>query len=105
LEHLLNSCPFANQKWSQVEDLFGRMDRDQHNIKQTILHWDIGLFSSSVLNRAWGLTLGFTRKAIWKERNSRIFKDKFHPQAIIWEGIICNTRETILAEKWNLEDW
>lgn len=101
---MLNSFPFADQKWRQVEDIFGRMDRDHQIIRKTILLWQTSLFSSPVLNKAWGLFLGAILWAIWKERNCKKFKNNHLLEGGVWEGIIQNICETILAKKWHPND-
>jgi len=101
MEHLLNNCPFAKQKWRQMQGVFERMDRDQNSIKGTIILWRTHIYSSLVVNRTWNLGLGFILWAIWKERNHRIFKHKTTSQEKVWEGIFQNIRETILKEAWH----
>jgi hypothetical protein len=87
-----------------MEDLFRRMDQD--NTKHSRNHPPYGeqAFSpsSDPSTGPGGLALGITLWAIWKERNRRIFKDHLLPQEVVWEGIIQNIKETILAEKWHL---
>lgn len=98
---MLTSCSFVNQQWGQIQGVFRRMDRDYQSIKETILIWHNNIFSSPVLNRTWGLALGFYLWTIWKEQNCRIFKNKTSTQDQVWEGLVKNIREKILAEQWS----
>jgi len=41
----------------------------------------------------------------WKERNRRIFQDKTKDMEVIWKRVVNSTRETILVEEWDAEDW
>lgn len=78
-EHILNSCPFSQQQWVKVRNLFEKSNRDPLDIKNTIFEWGKGQFSCPVVGRTYNLAIGFVIWLIWKERNRRIFLDKVNP--------------------------
>jgi len=74
-------------------------------MRETIIQWHKHIFSCLFIDRAWNLSLRFLVWVILKERNNKIFKDQENSQEIIWEGIMDNIRETILSEKWHMDEW
>ena len=73
---MLNTCPFAEQKWRQMQGVFEIMDKYHHNIKETILLWGSNILSSLIVNRLLVIALGLNLWAIWNDRYHKVFKNK-----------------------------
>ena len=104
-EHIFNTCPSVQEQWRNLEELFRQMDKNNGSILETIANWRKGRYHCQVINRAWGLSLGFLLWNTWKERNNRVFQNSEQPMQVIWQKSIENMRETILVESWTDEDW
>jgi len=88
-----------------IRKIFGKSEIDLRDINAIIFHWNQEKFQCKVVSRAWDLIAGFVLWMVWKERNHRIFQDKAKDSEIIWKRVVSLMRETILVEKWDVEDW
>lgn len=84
MDHLLNLYPFTSIVWEWVVSIFKQIDKDRFSISNTLKNWRKNFSGNGIINRAWTLVPGFVIWNVWKERNSRIFKNKTSkPQHII----------------------
>ena len=97
--------PFHSAAMGRNQKLFGKTNKDPHNIKDTIKQWGQGQLSIPMVRRAWSLAVGLNMWMIWKERNMKIFQNKEISPKMIWKRTQSHIREAILAETWNQEDW
>ena len=67
--HILNNCWYAVKIWNETRKLYGKEKRDPRDIKRTIFLWNKEKFNCKVIKRAWDLTVGFTIRFLWKEKN------------------------------------
>jgi len=77
MDHLLNFCTFTSTLWNWVSLIFRQTDRDENDITKTLNNWRRNLSENETVNIVWTLFPGFLICDVWKERNNRIFKDKF----------------------------
>lgn len=77
MEHMLNFCLFAKQKWGQLQGVFKSMDQDCHDIKEMILLWHNNIISNPVLNQAWDLGVGLNLWAYEKKEIIEYSKIKY----------------------------
>eukprot|EP00253_Pinus_taeda_P013029 PITA_13029 len=104
-DHLLIHCPFAKTLWIRAKRTFGKPENSPCEFKEVVFQWNAEVFQCQVVRRAWDLISGFSLWMIWKERNRRIFQNSAMESDVIWGKIIQILRETILADKWDGEDW
>jgi len=84
MDHLLNLCPFTSTVWEWVASIFKDTYRDRLSISNTLKNWRKYFLGNEIINKSWTLVPGFVIWNVWKERNSRIFKNKASkPQHII----------------------
>eukprot|EP00253_Pinus_taeda_P034939 PITA_34939 len=104
-DHLLLHCPFAKTLWIRSKRTFGKPENVPCDFKEVVFQWNTEAFQCQVVRRAWELISGFSLWMIWKERNRRIFQNSAMEPEVIWGKTIQILRETILADKWDGEDW
>lgn len=76
LQHLLDSCPLANQLWEKASFRCQRRCRLGNDITNSIHQWQQNPYKSEILNHLWNMIPGLLLWSIWKERNKCIFKDQ-----------------------------
>eukprot|EP00253_Pinus_taeda_P017843 PITA_17843 len=104
IQHLLDTCPIANQLWNQVSFRCQRRCKDHEDIIDTIRHWPKGPYDCDILNHLWNHIPGIIVWNLWKERNRRIFKNQKMPTEEVWNRVHSNLRETMLLKHWTEED-
>eukprot|EP00253_Pinus_taeda_P008637 PITA_08637 len=104
-QHLLDTCPLANQIWDKISFRCQRRCKVNNDIIDTIRQWPKCPYSCAILNYLWNIIPGITLWNIWKERNRRIFKNQNSPIEIIWNRLKGNLRETMLLHPWAKEDF
>eukprot|EP00253_Pinus_taeda_P014726 PITA_14726 len=104
-DHLLLHCPFAKSLWIRAKRTFGKSENTPGVFKDVVFQWNTKTFQCQVVRRAWDLISGFSLWMIWKERNRRIFQNSAMESEAVWGKSIQLLRETILADKWDGEDW
>jgi len=103
-EHLLINCGYTRNLWREVGRLFRKPEKYPKETNEVIFLWQKEKFQCRVVRRAWDLIAGFVLWMVWKERNRRIFQNKVKNSEKIWKRVVNLTRETILVEKWDMED-
>lgn len=73
INHLFNSCEWAEYLWKWIETTMQQNNRDKDSIHNTILHWPRDYSNNLRINNIWKVLPGFLTWTIWKERNRRIF--------------------------------
>lgn len=63
-EHILNSCPIAQQQWEETNSLFGKTNRNPQDITLIIFQWGKGQFQIPIVCKAWSLVMGFNISTI-----------------------------------------
>jgi len=86
MEHLLNLCPFADQLWRNISQLFGHLDRDNNSIKYSIEMWRNGIFLSPILNRLGALLWVFSYGQFGKNATKGSSKRKDSPKQRYGQG-------------------
>eukprot|EP00253_Pinus_taeda_P010390 PITA_10390 len=76
INHLFNSCEWANHLWNWLEGILRKSDRDRESIRNTILNWQNNFSKNQRVNNIWKAMPGFLLCTIWKERNRRVFQDE-----------------------------
>eukprot|EP00253_Pinus_taeda_P017009 PITA_17009 len=104
-DHLLIKCGYARNLWREVEKLFLKPERYPKETNEVIFHWQKDKFQCKVVRKAWDLIASFVIWMVWKERNRKVFQDKLKSTEKIWNRVVNITRESILVEKWDMEDW
>lgn len=104
IKHLMHSCQIARELWEKVSFRSQKEGRTHGDINATVRNWDHNPYQSKILNFLWKLIPGFLMWTIWKERNSRIFKDHSRPLENIWKIICQNIEETLSLKTWYQED-
>jgi len=104
-EHLLINCDYTRTLWREVGRLFCKPGKYPKETREIIFLWQNEKFQCRVVRRAWDLMAGFVLWMVWKERNRRIFQNKGKNSEKIWKRVFNLTRETILVERWVVEDW
>jgi len=77
MDHLLNLYSFTSTLWNLVACIFKQTDRNENDITDTLKNWRKDFSDNETVNTALALIPGFLIWDVWKERNNRIFKDKF----------------------------
>eukprot|EP00253_Pinus_taeda_P029073 PITA_29073 len=104
-QHLLDSCPLANQIYNKISFRCQRRCKVNNDIIDTIRQWPKSPYSCAILNHLWNIIPGITLWNIWKERNRRIFKNQNSTIEIIWNRLKGNLRETMHLHPWAKEDF
>ena len=97
--HLLDSCPLANNLWKRMEKCNRRTSRRVGDIVNTIRNWPNNPFQCLFLNTLWKLLPGFIYWILWKERNSRIFRNHSSLLDTLWNQLKQNLQETLALRK------
>lgn len=95
INHLFNSCDWANQIWNWIEGILRDSNRDRGSIQNTILNWQSNFSNNQRVNGIWKTTPGFLLWTIWKERNRRIFQDEFRNVEHSKETILTNIQQLV----------
>lgn len=95
IKHLMLSCHIVQKLWEKVSFWCQREGRIHGDIITTVRNWERPPYQSKILNFLWKLIPGILLWAIWKERNSIIFKDHSTPLENTWKIIFQNIEETI----------
>jgi hypothetical protein len=104
LQHLLDSCPLANQLWEKESFRCQIRCRMENDIISSLRQWPQKPYKSELLNCLWNIIPGLILWSIWKERNKRIFKNQCSPIEDIWKRFCGNLKETLLLRPWTQED-
>eukprot|EP00253_Pinus_taeda_P006734 PITA_06734 len=104
LQHLLDTCPIANQLWQKVGFRCQKRCRGPGNIVDTIRQWTKSPYDCEILNYMWNIIPGIVLWNIWKERNRRIFKSQNSHIEEVWSRVQGNLRETMLLKSWAKEE-
>lgn len=104
LQHLLDTCPLANQIWEKVSFRCQKRCKGDNDIINSIRLWPKNPYNCEILNHLWNIIPGMVLRSIWKERNKRIFKNKRSPTEEIWKRLHENLKETMLLRAWTKED-
>eukprot|EP00253_Pinus_taeda_P019798 PITA_19798 len=96
---------FAWNLWREVGRIFRKPEKYPKETNEVIFQWQKEKFQCKVVRRAWDLIAGFVIWMVWKERNHKIFQNKVKSSEKIWKRVVNLTRESILVEKWDMEDW
>eukprot|EP00253_Pinus_taeda_P028496 PITA_28496 len=76
INHLFNSCDWANSIWKWIENIMQQSNKDRNSIQNTITQWQ-GDFSNNLrVNNIWRIIPGFITWTIWKEWNRHIFQNE-----------------------------
>eukprot|EP00253_Pinus_taeda_P014528 PITA_14528 len=59
INHLFNSCEWANQLWNWMEEILSDSNRDRGSIHNTILNWQNNFSNDQRLNSIWKTMPGF----------------------------------------------
>ena len=105
LQHLLDSCPLANQLWEKASFRCQRRCKLENKITNSIRQWQRDPYKSEILNHLWRLVPELVLWSIWKERNKRIFKNQCSSIDNIWNLLCKNLQETLMLRSWKEEDW
>lgn len=103
--HLMQTCQTGRKLWEKAVFRCQKEGRVQGDIKATLCKWEQPPFQSNLLNAFWQLIPGLLMWNIWKERNSRIFKNQSLPLVQIWTKIHQNLVETLSIREWHAEDF
>ena len=95
LNHLFNTCEWANQLWGWMEGILSSSDRNKVSIHSTILNWKKDFSNIQRFNSIWKSVPRFLLWAIWKERNRRIFQDEHRNIDFSKDNIITNIQQLI----------
>eukprot|EP00253_Pinus_taeda_P010319 PITA_10319 len=98
LNHLFNTCDWADQLWRWMEDLLSNSDRQLDSIHDTILNWRTNFSGTQRVNNIWKSAPGFLLWSIWKERNRRIFQDEVRNINFSKDSILSNIQQLIHAK-------
>eukprot|EP00253_Pinus_taeda_P011321 PITA_11321 len=104
INHLFNSCIWANSIWKWLENTLQQSNRNINSIQDTITQCPEEFSSNYRVNNIWKIILGFVTWTIWKERNRRIFQNEqrnFEFSQITLSANIC---ELISAKCTRLSD-
>jgi len=104
LQHILDSCPLANQLWEKASFRCQRRCRTKNDITDSLRHWPQNPYKSDLLNCLWKLLPGIISWGIWKERNKRIFKNQSSRIEDIWSNLCGNLNETLMIHSWTPKD-
>lgn len=105
LQHLLASCPLANQIWEKISFRCQKRCRADDDIISTLRLWPKSPYNCELLNHLWRIIPGIALWNIWKERNKRIFKNVSSRFEEIWHRIQENLHETMMLRTWPKEDY
>jgi len=95
MDHLLNLCLFTSIVWERVASIFKKTNRDRLSISNTLKNWRKNFSRNEIINRAWTLVPGYVTWNVWKERNSRIFKNKASKPQHIIDQILRQLKDTV----------
>eukprot|EP00253_Pinus_taeda_P025596 PITA_25596 len=95
INHLFNSCEWANHLWNWMAKILSDTNRDRGSIHNTILNWQHNFSNNHRVNSIWKITPGFLLWTIWKERNRRIFQDEHRNTKHSKETILTNIQQLI----------
>jgi len=95
INHLFNSCEWANHLWSWMEGTLCATNRDRGSIFNTILNWRSIFSNNQRVNNIWKIMPGFLLWTVWKERNRRIFQDECRNTEFAKEIILTNIKQLI----------
>jgi hypothetical protein len=95
LNHLLGNCKFMMQLWDLGATKFRRTDLKKDNVIEMVEFWRNNPSKNSLINISWEIFPRILMWNVWKERNRRIFKDKFLTRNQVWEIINRNVKESI----------
>eukprot|EP00253_Pinus_taeda_P019962 PITA_19962 len=98
LNHLFNTCDWADQLWRWMEDLLCNSDRQLDSIHDTILNWSSNFSGTQRVNSIWKSAPGFLLWSIWKDRNRRIFQDEVRNIDFSKDIILSNIQQLIHAK-------
>lgn len=73
MNHLFNTCDWADSIWNWAETILQRTDRVRNSIQETIKNWSGNSSNTQLVNTIWKLIPGFIAWTIWKERNQQVF--------------------------------
>jgi len=76
INHLFNSCNWANSIWQWLENIMQQSNRNINSIQDTITQWPGDFSNNHRVNNIWKIIPGFITWTIWKERNRRIFQNE-----------------------------
>eukprot|EP00253_Pinus_taeda_P029955 PITA_29955 len=69
MNHLFNTCEWAEHLWNWMETTMQQTNRDRGSIQNTIMNWPSDYSNNSRINSIWKVPPGFITWTIWKERN------------------------------------
>ena len=95
MNHLLNGCPFSSSLWDRGAIIFRRSDKVRGQPDQTLKEWNLKAFKNLILGMIWIIFPWMLLWAMWKERNSHIFRDKKSNEEEVWKRIVHNLQEMV----------
>eukprot|EP00253_Pinus_taeda_P011877 PITA_11877 len=95
INHLFNSCEWANHLWNWVEEILSDSNRDRRSIHNTILNWQNNFSNNQRVNNIWKTMPGFLLWTISKERNRRIFQEEHKNTDHSKETVLTNIQQLI----------
>lgn len=98
MNHLLNTCEWADNLWKWVKTILKRMDRIRNSIQETTENWRGNFSNTQLVNKIWKLIPGFIAWKIWKERNRRVFLNETRGINYTKDTILQNIKQTILSK-------
>ena len=84
--------------------MFRKINKSRGDPGQTIKDWQPNIFKNNILCTLWQAFPGSVMCVVWKERNGRIFHDKFHSSEDVWKTLTSNLLETIHSMQWSEDD-
>ncbi|KAJ0867063.1 hypothetical protein HanRHA438_Chr12g0558811 [Helianthus annuus] len=111
-EHLFFECPYSKMVWSKVRKKT-RMDTVRETWDDITSKLVAAANSRSVYAVASRLVVAASAYAIWRERNSKLFKNKLRPPEQLADDIIDTVRLKLTSFKYKrnvnvkrfLEEW
>jgi len=76
MNHLFNTCEWADHLWSWMETIMQQTNRDRDSIQNTIMNWQSEYSNNLRINSIWKVLPGFITWTIWKETNRIIFQNE-----------------------------
>lgn len=95
MEHLLNKCPLFSSLCDKDASLFGKYDKNQINVIDTMENQDKDPFKNPILNRVLQLFLIFQLWETQKECNCCIFKSSSIGLDLVWAKIKLNINDSL----------
>ena len=102
--HILDSCTYASAVWDKGAMGFRRSDRKQCQPSQNLCEWHPKDYKNPIMRKIWDAFPNMAMWFLWKERNSRIFKDQRKYVETVWKMMKENLLSSIRCIQWHDQD-